>query len=73
MPLLTNLIFFDVYLLYYSVTINGSKEKFRFVFCYFSAIKNIVALSSTCYFPTKLICWGILVVAGLDKSIPMSL
>ena len=32
--------------LYYSVTISEFKEKFRIVFCCFSAIKNIVTPSS---------------------------
>ena len=35
-----NLIFFDVSLLYYSITINEYTEKFRIVFCCFSEIKN---------------------------------
>ena len=59
--------------LYYSMTINESKEKFRIVFCCFSAIKSIAAPSSFSYFPTKLICWGILAFVCVDKSIPMSL
>ena len=42
--------------LHYSVTNNESREKFRIVFCYFSAIKNIVAPLSSSNFPTKLIC-----------------
>ena len=47
-----SLIFFDVSLLYYSVTINESKEKFKIV----PAIKSIAALSSSSNFPTKVIC-----------------
>ena len=35
------------YFLYYCVTINESKEKLRIVFCYFSAIKNIVSHPQT--------------------------
>ena len=43
--------------LYYSATINESKEEtFRIVFCCFSAIKNIVALLATNNFPVILIC-----------------
>ena len=41
--------------LYYSVTINESKEKFWIGFCCFLAIKNIVAPSSSSNFPIKLI------------------
>ena len=62
--------FFNVPLLYYSVTINESKERSRIVFCCFSVIKNIAAQSSSSNFPVKLLCWGILVLACLDKSIP---
>ena len=58
--------------LYYSVTINEFKEKFRIVLCCFSAIKNIVAPSSS-NFPVKIIYWEILVLVCLDKSIPKSL
>ena len=50
--------------LYYSVIINESKENFT---CCFSAIKNIVAPSSSSNFPVKLIRWGIFVFACLDK------
>ena len=59
--------------LYYSVTINESKEKCRIVFCCFTAIKNIVAPSSSSNFPVKLICCGISVFLWLDKYKPMSL
>ena len=59
--------------LYYSVSINDSKEKFRIDFCCFSAIKNIYAPSSSSNFPAKLICWGIVVFPCLDKSVPISL
>ena len=41
--------------LYYYVTFNESKEKFKIVFCYFSAIKNIVASLSSSNLPVKLI------------------
>ena len=61
------------YCLYYSVTINEYKEKFKTVFCYFSAIENLAAPSSSSNFSTKLICSGILVLVYLDKSIPISL
>ena len=59
--------------LYCSVTINESKEKFRIVFCCSSAIKNIVAPSSSSNFPVKIICWEILVFFCRDKSMPISL
>ena len=59
--------------LYYSVTFNESKGKFKIAFCCISAIKTIVALSSSSNFTLKLICWGILAFACLDNSIPMSL
>ena len=59
--------------LYYSVTINESKEKLGIDFCCFSAIKNIVAPSSSSNFSTKLIYWGVLVFVCLDKSISISL
>ena len=39
--------------LHYSVTINEAKEKFRIVFCCFSAILNIVAPSFSSNFPTN--------------------
>ena len=42
--------------LYDSVTINESKQKSRILFYYFSAIKNIVATSSSSNFTVKLIC-----------------
>ena len=54
--------------LFYSVTITESKGKFRIVFCCFSETKNIVGLSSSSNFPTKLIYWGILVFVCLDKT-----
>ena len=41
--------------LYYSVAINESKEKFRIVFCCFSAIKIIIAWTSSSNIPTMLI------------------
>ena len=51
--------------LYYSVTINESKEKFRIVFCCFSTIKNIAApLSSpnlTKYFTEEYSNWFVLI------------
>ena len=59
--------------LYYSITTDEPKEKFRIVFYYFLAIKNIVAPSCSFNFPTKLICSGMLVFICLDKSIPKSL
>ena len=55
--------------LYYFVTINESKVKFGIVFCCFSVIKKLFAPSSFSNFPTKFICWGILVFVCLDKSI----
>ena len=57
--------------LYYSVTINQSKEKFRMVFCCFSAIKNIVAALSFSNFPVKLFFWEILVFVCLHKFMPI--
>ena len=42
--------------LQHSVKINEPKEKFRIVFCFFAAIKNIVAPSYSSNIPTKLIC-----------------
>ena len=54
-------------------TISESKEKFKIVFCCFSAIKNNVASSYSSNSPVKLICWEILVFACLDRSMPMSL
>ena len=54
--------------LYYSVTINVSKKKFRIVFCCFSARTSIVAPSSSCNFPVKLICWGIHVFICFDNN-----
>ena len=59
--------------LYYSMTINEYKEKFRIVFCCFSTIKNIVEPSYSSNFPKKLICSRILVLVYLDKSIPINL
>ena len=59
--------------LYYTVTINESKEKFRPDSRCFSAVKDIVAPSSSYNFPMKLFCWGILVFVCLDKPMPMSL
>ena len=59
------------YYLYYPVTMNKSKEKFRIVFCFFSAIKHIVAPSSSSNFPTKLIYLGMIVSVCLDKAIPI--
>ena len=44
--------------LYYTDTIKESKEKFKIVFCWFPAIKNILALSSSPNFSLQLICWG---------------
>ena len=46
------------YCLYFSVTTNEAKEKFRIVFRCFLGIKNIVAPSSSCNFPVNFICWG---------------
>ena len=60
------------YYLYYSVTNNESKEKFRIIFCCFSETKNIASPSSCSYFFVELICWGMLAFVCLDKSIPMS-
>ena len=48
-----NLTLFDVPLFYSSVTFNEFKEKFRIFFCCFSAIKVIVAPSSSFNFPVK--------------------
>ena len=45
---------------------------FRKGFCCFLAIKNITSPSCSSNFPTKLIYWGILVFACLDKSIPIT-
>ena len=42
--------------LYYSVTFNKSKEKFRTVLGCILTMKKIVAPSSCSNFPTKLIC-----------------
>ena len=53
---------------YYSVTINESKETFRIVFCCFSAIKDIVAPSSTSNPSVKLIFREIFIFICLDKS-----
>ena len=51
-----------------------SKEKFRTIFCCFSAIKNILfAPSFSSNFPTKLICLEILAFLYLNKSITMSI
>ena len=61
------------YCLCYSFTFNGSKEKFRIVFCYFSVIKNIVAPLSSSNFSVKSICRGIVKFVRLDKSMLMSL
>ena len=55
------------------VTINESKEKLKIVFCCFLAVRNITAPSSFSNFPTKLICWEILVLVCLDKSVPVRL
>ena len=62
-----------LYFSYYSVTVNESKETFKIDFCYFLAIKNIVAALSSSNFPMKLICWGMVVFVCFDKSMPMSL
>ena len=51
-----NLIFLMFHDLYYSVTINESKEKFKTIFHCFSETKNITAPPSSSNFPTKLIC-----------------
>ena len=48
-------------------------KKTKIVFYYISAIKNIIASSSSSNFPIKLVCWGIFVFVCLDKSIPISL
>ena len=56
----------------YSVT-KESKEKFKTVFCCFSATKDIVASLYSSNFLMKLICCGIIVYFCLDKTIPMSL
>ena len=61
------------YCLYYSATINESKEKFRIAFCCFLVIKNIVATLSSSNSPVKLIYWGIVEFVCLGKSILMSL
>ena len=58
--------------LYYSVTINESKEILKIIFCYFSAIKNIVAPSSSSNFLVKSVSSGKLVFVCLDKCILMS-
>ena len=51
------MIFFDVPLLYFSVQINESKEKFRIFFVILKTmIKNVVAPLSSSNFPRKLIC-----------------
>ena len=59
--------------LHYYVKINESKEKLRIVFCCFSAIKNIAAVSSSSNFLVKLFCEEILVFVCLDKSMPINL
>ena len=58
---------------YYSVTINETKEKFAIVFYCFSPIKIIAGPSFSSNFPVKLICCGIFVSLCLDKFIPMIL
>ena len=45
----------------------------KVVFCWFSAIKIILALILSYNFPTKLISWGFLVLISVDKSLPISL
>ena len=59
--------------LYYSVTINESKDKFSFFggCCYVAVKKRVAVLSSN--FSVKLSCRGMVVFAFLDKSIPISL
>ena len=59
--------------LFYSVTINESKVKFRKVFLLLFSYKNIAAPSSSSNFLVKLRCRGIVVFACLDESNPMSL
>ena len=59
--------------IYNSFTINESNEKFRIAFCCFSAIKKILAPSSSSNFSIKLLCWGMFVFACRDKFVPMSL
>ena len=56
-----------------SLRIVKTKEKFRIVFCYFAAIKNIFQLSSSANFPMKWTCWGMHVFFGFNKSILMRL
>ena len=60
-----------IYYLYYSVTINESKEKFKIVFCCFLTIKSIIAPSSS-NFPGKSTGWGKLGFVCPGKSIPIS-
>ena len=57
----------------YSITFNESKEKFRIVFCCFSAIKNFDTALSSSSFPIKLVDLEIITFVCLDKSIPVSL
>ena len=60
--------------LYYSVTFNESKEKFKPVVGYFLTTKNNVAPSlPSSNFPLKLIIRESLMFFFLDESIPMSL
>ena len=44
------------------------------VFCCFSWMENIAALSSSSDISVKsIICWGVLEFGSLDKSMPISL
>ena len=58
--------------LYYSVTINESKENFKIVFFLFFCDENIVAPLPSSNFPSELICSGMDAFVCLDKSILMS-
>ena len=73
MLLSINVTFLDVPLLYCSVTIDESKEKFGIVFCSYLETQSVVAPSSSSNFPRKEIISEILVFVCLDKSLPMSL
>ena len=55
------------------MTINKCKEKFRIVFCYFSAINNIASPLSFSDFSMKLICLGMLQFFSLRESVPIAL
>ena len=59
LELLTSSNKFNIFLMFqclnYSITFNKSKEKFRIIFCCFSAIKNFDTALSSSSFPIKLV------------------